>query len=92
MILKRVQKNEVPKEISTPIKGEEYMTTCDFEAQGLTELSVKKNTKVTVLEKDMSGWWLVDTQFGFGYIPSSILNVMEQKPVVLANRNFILLE
>ena len=68
------------------------MTICDFEAQGLTELSVKKNTKVSVLEKDMSGWWLVENADGFGYIPSSILNITEQQPLVLENRTFRLSE
>lgn len=44
-----------------------------YKAITKTELSVKKGAIVYVFEKNLNGWWFVDSSDGQGYLPSCIL-------------------
>ncbi len=61
--------------ISMPKSKEEWIVSDDFtaESSASTEMSVKKDTKVFVLDKNLNGWWYVEYKEGKGYVPSSIL-------------------
>lgn len=58
---------ESPKsiaEISSPVKAEEYNVERTYKAKSRSEVSVRKDAKVLVVEKSLSGWWLITTQTG----------------------------
>jgi len=44
-----------------------------YKALTKTELTVKKGAIVYVFEKNLNGWWFVDSSDGQGYLPSCIL-------------------
>ncbi len=60
--------------ISKPIKSDEFICIRDYKALSKTELNLKKNSRVLVLEKSLNGWWFVDAGHeGQGYVPQCIL-------------------
>lgn len=74
-------------QISSPIKTQEYSCTHDFNGETESELSVLKNQKVTVHQKNLNGWWFVSSCYGQGYVPQTILRCShadtETIPVIL---------
>lgn len=61
------------KNISEPIRTEEYICIHDYKALSKNELSIRKDTKCYVIEKNLSGWWFVDSTEGQGFIPQCII-------------------
>ena len=55
-------------DISKPIKPEEYLVIKSYQATTKKEISVKKQCKVFVIEKNLTGWWFIDSQEGQGRI------------------------
>ena len=51
-------------DISNPIKAQEYKVERTYKAKSKSEVSVSKDTTVTVIEKSLSGWWLINTSNG----------------------------
>jgi hypothetical protein len=59
--------DEPPKDltdISSPVKAQEYNVEKTYKAKTRSEVSVRKDTKVAVIEKSLSGWWFISTQNG----------------------------
>ena len=56
-------------------------------------MSVKKGDNVKVIEKNFTGWWLIDSADGQGYLPFGILKKAGGdeilKPIVLETRKEI---
>jgi hypothetical protein len=57
-------------------------------------LSVRKKEIVSVVEKNFTGWWFIDSKEGQGYVPHCILmpldknlsSQMDFQPFVIENR------
>jgi hypothetical protein len=49
-----------------------------FDAQDVTQLTIYPGDKVTILQKDDDGWWLVSFNNQRGYVPGSYL--IEERP------------
>jgi hypothetical protein len=72
--------------ISSPLKSDEYLAIHNFKATSKSELTIQKNTKVSVVEKNLNGWWFVQSKDGQGYVPGTCLRKMnsdenELKPI-----------
>jgi hypothetical protein len=57
-----------------------------FKATSKSELSIQKNSKVFVVDKNLNGWWFVQNKDGQGYVPGNCLKKMnsdenELKPI-----------
>lgn len=65
-------------QISLPIKTQEYICTHDFNGETESELTVFKNQKLTVHQKNLNGWWFVSSCYGQGYVPQIILRSCHQ--------------
>lgn len=61
------------KSISEPIRTEEYVCIHNYKALSKTELSIRKDTRCFVIEKNLSGWWFVDSTEGQGFVPQCII-------------------
>ena len=63
-------KNDASKEpknladISSPVQVQEYNIDKTYKAKTRSEVSVRKDTKVAVIEKNLSGWWFVSLPNG----------------------------
>lgn len=69
-----------PETISKPFKAEEYICVHNYKALSKTELNIKKNTKVFVIEKNLNGWWFVDSSVeGQGYVPKCVLKPSKEQ-------------
>lgn len=85
-----------PLEIGPPIKPKEYLVERSYRAKTKSELSVKKGTKVFVIEKSLTGWWFVDSKEGQGYIPQCVLQkigdfeskILEEAELYLVIQNY----
>ncbi len=53
--------------------SEHYMTIADFSAQAQDGLSFQEGTHVSVITKNPSGWWFVESGNDEGWVPSSYL-------------------
>jgi hypothetical protein len=62
-----------PTSISKPFKADEYICIHSYKALTKTEISIKKNSKVFVVEKNLNGWWFIDTPEGQGYVPKCVI-------------------
>ena len=63
-----------PATISKPFKPEEYVCVHNYKPLSKTELNLRKGTKVFVIEKNLNGWWFVDSpNEGQGYVPKCVL-------------------
>ena len=51
-------------DISSPVKAQEYNVEKTYKAKTRSEVSVRKDTKVSVIEKNLSGWWFIATPNG----------------------------
>ena len=76
--------------ITRPILKEEYIAKHGYQANTNVELSIKKGATVLVVQKNLTGWWLVDSDEGQGFLPSSVLKnakgVDNLKPIILEIR------
>ena len=64
--------------ISKPIKTQEYICIHDYKSKFKNELSLRKNEKCFVIEKNLNGWWFVDSEKnGQGYIPQCIIQPLD---------------
>lgn len=67
----------------------------DFAAYSKNEISLRKNSKCFVIEKNLNGWWFVDSTVGQGFVPQSVLkplntsNQSDNIPIKVSNRKFI---
>lgn len=59
--------------ISSPLKMEDYLVLKSYKAKTSTEVSITKGSKVSVIEKNYNGWWLIDTKDGQGFVPQCYL-------------------
>ncbi|KAK7142520.1 hypothetical protein R3I94_012009 [Phoxinus phoxinus] len=50
-----------------------YVVTADYQRQENTEISLKAEEKVEVIEKSESGWWFVRTAEEQGWVPATYL-------------------
>lgn len=74
--------NELPTLISSPTKSEQYKCIHDFKAITKSEISLRNNQTVKVLEKNFNGWWFVDSGDAQGFVPQCVL-----KPLNYSNFN-----
>lgn len=66
--------------ISQPIKSDDYVVAFDYKGLSKTELSLRKNTRVYVIEKNLSGWWFVDAgSEGQGFVPHCVLKPLNSQ-------------
>ena len=64
--------------ISGPIKSDEFVCAASYKAIGKNELSVRKGARVIVMEKNLNGWWFVDSSSdGQGYVPQCVLKPLD---------------
>jgi len=54
------------QDISSPLKTEDYLVLRTYKAKSSSEISITKGSKVSVIEKNFNGWWLIDTKDGQG--------------------------
>jgi hypothetical protein len=59
--------------ISSPLKMEDYLVLKSYKPKTATEISITKGCKVSVIEKNFNGWWLIDTKDGQGFVPQCYL-------------------
>ena len=79
--------------ISKPLKKESLCVQHSFKANSDYELSVRKDNKVFVLEKNISGWWFVENEEGYvGYVPRIILEKLDNESIPLKIRKFFKLQ
>ncbi|RNA21188.1 SH3 and PX domain-containing 2A isoform X2 [Brachionus plicatilis] len=75
-------------QISLPIKTQEYVCSHDFKGETESELSVFRNQKVAVHQKNLNGWWFVSSCYGQGYVPQAVLKccceVGDDQEIILA--------
>ncbi|ESO90285.1 hypothetical protein LOTGIDRAFT_82338, partial [Lottia gigantea] len=70
-----------------PGQEEKFICIEMFQSNGNDEISLEKGAVVEVLEKNLSGWWLVRHQGKEGFAPATYLNKTEdQFAVSLAKR------
>ncbi|XP_066301596.1 pneumococcal serine-rich repeat protein-like isoform X2 [Branchiostoma lanceolatum] len=65
-------------EISAPILLETYRAIATFSPSGKTEVRLEEGAHVDVVEKNMSGWWLVQVDEKQGWCPASYLEPLDQ--------------
>lgn len=76
LILLRAQEmaKSSPAMISKPFRPDEYVCVHNYKSLSKTEISLRKGTKVFVIEKNLNGWWFVDSpNEGQGYVPKCVL-------------------
>ena len=80
------------KSISNPNKGEEYICVNDHKACGKSEITIKKNQKCFVIEKNLNGWCFVITEESQGYVPRIALEALnknyDSEKIIVSKRNF----
>jgi len=64
--------------ISAPSKLPTYRCIDDFTAVEKTELSLKRNTLVQVVQPHFNGWWFVQHADRTGFVPGAYLKQVEQ--------------
>jgi hypothetical protein len=80
--------------ISKPLAAGEYVCVYNYRGLSKTELSLKKNTKCFVFEKNLNGWWFVDAgPEGQGYVPQCVLKPLndttaQNQPIINEERMF----
>lgn len=69
--------------ISNPTKAQEYKVDRTYKAKSRSEVSVRKDTYVTAIEKSLSGWWLINTSNGDqGYVPYNVLEIKDNLDMI----------
>ncbi|XP_078682288.1 uncharacterized protein LOC144916785 isoform X2 [Branchiostoma floridae x Branchiostoma belcheri] len=72
------EKSGEDMEISAPILLETYRAIATFTPSGKTEVRLEEGAHVDVVEKNMSGWWLVQADDKQGWCPASYLEPLDQ--------------
>ncbi|XP_019646710.1 PREDICTED: uncharacterized protein LOC109487168 isoform X3 [Branchiostoma belcheri] len=72
------EKSAEDMEISAPILLETYRAIATFTPSGKTEVRLEEGAHVDVVEKNMSGWWLVQADDKQGWCPASYLEPLDQ--------------
>ncbi|XP_078599964.1 uncharacterized protein LOC144875075 isoform X8 [Branchiostoma floridae x Branchiostoma japonicum] len=75
---KSAEKSGDELEISAPILLETYRAIATFTPGGKTEVRLEEGAHVDVVEKNMSGWWLVQVDEKQGWCPASYLEPLDQ--------------
>ncbi|KAI8504860.1 podosome assembly [Branchiostoma belcheri] len=75
---KKAEKSAEDMEISAPILLETYRAIATFTPSGKTEVRLEEGAHVDVVEKNMSGWWLVQADDKQGWCPASYLEPLDQ--------------
>jgi hypothetical protein len=73
LLFREADKEEDLKSISEPLKTEEFICIHNYKACSSNELTIHKDTKCYVVEKNLNGWWFIDTHDGQGYVPQCVL-------------------
>ncbi|CAH1232741.1 NCF1 [Branchiostoma lanceolatum] len=73
-----VEKSGDDLQISAPILLETYRAIATFSPSGKTEVRLEEGAHVDVVEKNMSGWWLVQVDEKQGWCPASYLEPLDQ--------------
>ncbi|RKP06216.1 P-loop containing nucleoside triphosphate hydrolase protein, partial [Thamnocephalis sphaerospora] len=69
----------LPPPPAPPVEPQ-YEVTYDFDAQDESEISLRKGSRVEIVEKNEEGWWLVKHDGKEGWAPSTYLKEMKQTP------------
>lgn len=86
--------------ISDPVQNEEYICVQSYNGLSKNELSIRKGTKCFLVEKNLSGWWFIDSIEGQGFVPKCVILPLTpkleksdhlEKPILLKLRKFILI-
>lgn len=59
--------------ISDPVQNEEYICVQSYNGLSKNELSIRKGTKCFLVEKNLSGWWFIDSIEGQGFVPKCVI-------------------
>lgn len=64
--------------ISTPFQPDEYVCVHNYKPLSKTEIGLRKGARVLVVEKNLNGWWFVDSPSeGQGYVPKCVLKPLK---------------
>lgn len=65
--------------ISTPFQPDEYVCVHNYKPLSKTEIGLRKGARVLVVEKNLNGWWFVDSPSeGQGYVPKCVLKPLKE--------------
>ena len=56
---RRLQSSETAELEPTEVEAEKYITMVPFRAESVTDISLPQSATVEVIEKSISGWWLI---------------------------------
>ncbi|XP_018408869.1 PREDICTED: neutrophil cytosol factor 1 isoform X1 [Nanorana parkeri] len=76
-LLKQEATKKNVSDITGPIILQSYRAIADYEKSSKTELSVKAEDEVEVVEKDENGWWFCQMKNKRGWVPAAYLEPLD---------------